>query len=211
MTQEKSPAQLALDDVNQHSVTSVLRPIGFRKSSLNFHRRQKEVVQVVNLQMSRGSSWETKRFYVNVGLTFDSLCNLTGTAILEKPKEHECDNRGTRARMQKLIDGVPDEWIVSTDKNNQDVADSLHLAIEKLAVAMNGIDSVESYRHHAWFDRFRPKRENAQILYLLGDMEAAKGEVDSLCELFADREGANRASWWIEQLGLRELATDGNL
>jgi hypothetical protein len=46
---------------------------------------------------------------------------------------------------------------------------------------------------------------NAQIFYLLGDMAGACREVQALASFFADRQNANRADWWVEQLHLSEL------
>jgi hypothetical protein len=48
---------------------------------------------------------------------------------------------------------------------------------------------------------------NAQILYLLEDFDGAWQEVTDLCESFADREGLSDPGWWVEDLGLVELAT----
>ncbi len=39
MAREKSPAQTRFEDIIKSSVTSVLKPLGFRKTGLNFHRR----------------------------------------------------------------------------------------------------------------------------------------------------------------------------
>jgi hypothetical protein len=115
MAHDESPAAMLFDDIIKRSVTTVLKPLGFRKSGLNFHRRRNDVVQVVNVQGSHGSTWSEKLFYVNVGLAFDALCHLTSSTILEKPKESECDERGTRDRLEQLIDNVPDRWAVSSE------------------------------------------------------------------------------------------------
>ena len=47
------------------------------------------------------------------------------------------------------------------------------------------------------------------MLYVLGDHSAAMEEVASLAKLFHDRQNANRAEWWIERLGLKELRSHG--
>lgn len=115
MARDKSPAQTLFDDIVNRAVTSVLKPLGFCKSALNFHRRHKDVVQVVNLQSSHGSAWDEKLFYVNVGLAFDAVCQLSNNEILEKPKEYECDSRGTRDRLENLLDNAPAQWSVSVN------------------------------------------------------------------------------------------------
>ena len=207
MARETSPAQSRFDDIVKHSVTSVLKPLGFPKSALNFHRRHKGVVQVVNLQVSHGSTCDEKQFYVNVGLAFDDVSQLTGSEIPEKPKEHQCASRGTRTRLEQLLDNVPDRWSVGVNGYSESVAQQLRSAIEQLAIELEVIDGITAYRKHRWFDRFRPKQENAQILYILGDMDGSWKEVKALCTLFTDREGINKPEWWIEELGLSKLAS----
>lgn len=206
MARDKSPAQRLFDDIVKRAVTSILKPLGFRKSALNFHRRHKAVVQVVNLQSSHGSAWDEKLFYVNVGLAFDDVCQLTDTEILEKPKEHDCDSRGTRDRLESLLDNTPERWSVIVNGDSESVAQHLQKAVEQLAVELEIIDGVPACREHRWFDRFRPKQENAQILYVLGDLDGAWNEVKQLCTLFADRQAINQPEWWVEELGLSKLA-----
>jgi hypothetical protein len=130
MAREKSPAQSIFDDIVKRAVTSVLKPLGFQKSAFNFCRRHKDVVQVVNLQASLGSVYNEKLFYVNVGLAFDAICQLTHTEILDKPKEYDCDSRGTRDRLENLIDNTPERWSVNTNGNSDSVAKHLQNAIE---------------------------------------------------------------------------------
>jgi hypothetical protein len=208
MARDKSPSQALFDDIVNRAVASVLKPRGFRKSALNFHRRHKDVVQVVNLQSSNASAWDEKHFYVNVGLAFDAICRLTDTGILEQPKEHDCDSRGTRDRLENLLDSMPDRWSVDVNGDSDAVAEQLRDAIEELAAELESIDGVPAYRDHRWFDRFRPKQENAQILYLLGDLDGAWKEVRDLCTLFSDRETVNRPEWWLKELGLTGLTAE---
>jgi hypothetical protein len=96
----------------------------------------------------------------------------------EKPKEHECDSRGTRDRMENLLEKMPGRWSVNVNGDSESVAHHLQTAIEQVAVELETIDGVQAYRAHRWFDRFRPKQENAQILYLLGDLDGAWNEVN---------------------------------
>ncbi|MEM1177741.1 MAG: DUF4304 domain-containing protein [Acidobacteriota bacterium] len=206
MARTKSPSQSLFDDVVKRAVTPVLKPLGFRKKAQTFHRRHGDVVQVVQLQSSHGSTWDEKMFYINVGLAFDAVCRLKNIEILEKPKEYECDDRGTRSRLENLLDGLPDRWSVHVEGDSEGVAQELHAAMERLAVELEIIDGVEAYRRHRWFDRFRPKPENAQVLYILGDLDGAWSEVQGLCDLFADRKSLSQPARWIEDLGLRTLA-----
>lgn len=194
------------EDVIRTAVTAVLKPAGFRKTASSFHRRVGTCVQVVNCQVSRGSTPDAKVFYINVGLAFDGVCELTKKPILDKPKEYECDDRGTRDRLGALLPELDEDWQVGPDAEAESVAHRLRAAMTALVAELDRVDGPATYRTHRWFDRFRPKPENAQILYLLGDSAAARREVADLAKMFADRQNANREDWWIEQLGLANLA-----
>jgi hypothetical protein len=205
MSTDKSPAQKLLNNLIQVAVTPTLKPLGFRKSELNWHRRHKDVVQVINLQVCHGSTWEEKQFYINVGLAFDAICQLTNTSILEKPKEYNCDDRGTRDRLENLIPQAPTSWVVNINSNPQVVTQQLKNTFKLLVGDLQKIDGIQAYQAHAWFNRLRPKQENAQTFYLLGDFDAAWQELQDLCALFADRQAINQPEWWIDRLGLPRL------
>lgn len=162
-------------------------------------------VQVVNVQTSRSSSWAERRFFINVGLAFDELCGLAKVPVLEKPKVYECDNRGTRDRLEKLVPNAEADWCVGPSSDATGVTPRLRSAVSDLVGELDRIDGLGRYKDHPWFDRFRPKQENAQVLYLLGDHAGAISEVRQLAKVFHDRRNANRAEWWIERPGLREL------
>jgi hypothetical protein len=206
MARDKSQAQMLFDDMVKHAVTPVLKPIGFRKSGLNFHRRHKEVVQVVNFQSSHGSTWGEKLFYVNVGIAFDDLCRLRNIEILEKPKEHECSSRGRRDRMEVLFPSAPERWKISLKRQPDVVEQQMKECMQELSEELQKIDSISAYRQHPWFDRFRPRGMNAQIMYLLEDFDGAWQEVTDLCTAFAGRDGLSDPEWRVKDLGLVELA-----
>jgi hypothetical protein len=96
-------------------------------------------------------------------------------------------------------------WHVRSGDAVEAVATPLRLAIERLLPELDTIDGLAAYHSHRWFNRFRPRQENAQVLYALGDVEGARQEVQALAELFSDREAANCPEWWIETLHLASL------
>ncbi len=205
MARAYSPAEVLLKDVVARAVTPALKAAGFRKSGMNYHRRLGETVQVVNVQVSHGSTGMEKRFYVNVGIAFDSLCGLVGEPVLERPKEYQCDQCGTSARLEQLIAGAPGSWDVRAGQDTADIIRELGGFIQRLVDELDRIDGLSAYRSHRWFDRFRPMRVNAQVLYLLGDMEGAANEVQHLARFFADRTNGHRTDWWVEHLRLSGL------
>lgn len=208
MARADSPAEALLTDVLAQAVTPPLKTAGFRKSGTNYHRRHGEVVQVVNIQVSHGSTWTEKEFYVNAGIAFDAICALAGVPVLDRPKEHECDSRGTRDRLGALIPGAPSSWVLRVGEDASGTVNAVRDCMQQLAGDLDKIDGLAAYRAHRWFDRFRPVQANAQVLYLLGDKTGAWQEVQDLAALFADRQNANRVEWWVERLRLSGLTPD---
>ena len=207
MARDRSAAEALLTDLIARAVTPPLKAAGFRKDGMNYRRRRGETVQVVNLQVSHGSTAAGKTFYINVGIAFDAICRLAGSPVLERPKEYECDDRGTRDRLEALLPGLPDSWRIGVGEDGGETAEALRVAIDRLAAELERIDGVDAYRRHPWFDRFRPAKVNAQVFYLLGDLDGAWREVEDLATLHSDRRNADRAGWWVERLGLSGLGS----
>jgi hypothetical protein len=205
MARADSPAEASLADVLAQAVTPLLKAAGFCKSGTNYRRLHGETVQVVNVQVSHGSTWSQKEFFVNVGIAFDAICALAGVPVLDGPKEYECDDRGTRDRLEALIPAAPKSWVLRSGEDASGVVTALRGCVQQLVGELDKIDGLAAYRTHHWFDRFRPAPANAQVLYLLGDKCGAWREVRDLAALFADRQNANRAEWWVERLRLSGL------
>ena len=206
MPAQKIEAEESLDRVIKQAVAAPLKPLGFKKRGRLFHRRHKEVVQVAEVQVSHGSTHDEKSFYVNIGLAFDAICRLTNRPVIETPASHECDERGTGGRLEDFYAAALSQWSVSTLSDAERVTSELRRIVETATVDFQQIGTIADYRRHPWFDRFRPKPENAQVFYLLGETESARSEIQRLCELFADRLNGDEPSFWIEQLGLSGLA-----
>ena len=202
MARADSPAEALFTDVLAQAVTPPLKAAGFRKSGTNYHRRRGETVQVVNIQVSHGSTWSEKEFYVNTGVAFDAICALASVPVLDRPKEYECDERGTRGRLQSFIPATPGSWVLRVGEDTRGAITALRYCVQQLVGELDGIDGLAAYRAHRWFNRFRASQTNAQVLYLLGDRAGAWREVQNLAALFADRQNANRTEWWVERLRL---------
>lgn len=209
MARSPNPAETLYQAFIAEAVTPPLREAGFRKNGSNYHRRWGDTSQVVNLQLSRGSTWTEKEFYINVGVAFDAICTLVNVPVLDRPKEYECDDRGTRDRLQKLMPDMPSSWVVRVGTEIAPDVAQLRGTLEQLMAELEPIRTLSDYRTHRWFDRFRPVKENAQVLYLLGDLAGALREVQALATMFADRQNANRVEWWIERLRLQGLQSAG--
>ena len=160
MANAKSPAGDLLDAIVSQGVTPTLKDAGFRKTGRSYHRRHGETVQVVNLQLSHGSTAMEKEFFINVGITFDSICELMGLPLLDRPKEYECDERGFRDRLSSCCRHRPSPGSFAGEENAETLG-SLHRLIPLLRVELDQVDGLAAYRSHRWFDRFRPTRLDA--------------------------------------------------
>lgn len=205
MGRAHSPAESLFVDLLSRAVTPVLKPAGFRKSGMNFHRRHGTTVQVVNFQSSTASTWSEEQFYVNVGISFDAVCQLVGVPVLDKPKEYECDERGFRCRLGQLIEAEPASWVLRDGERTDALVTALGGCIQQLREQLDRIDGPAAYRAHPWFELFRRAPVNPQVLYLLGDLDGAWHDVCEIARGFSDRQNANRPEWWVEKLGLKKL------
>jgi hypothetical protein len=191
-------------------VVPVTKPAGFRKSGQNFHRRRGEAVQVIGFRMAGAGSRE---FGGDIGLAFDSMCQLANLPVLEKPKEYECDGRGTRGGLDGFIPSAPGLWTVRAGKAMVAVSRSIARCVTAAIAELDQIDSVQAFAQHRWFSRYIPAPWRATTFYLLDDLEAAAREVEALAAKFHNRINACRADWWVEQLrlaGLRSLVKCGD-
>lgn len=141
-----SPAEDLFREVVAQAVTPLLKGVGFRKSGNNYHRRRGEVVQVVNIQVSHGSTSDQKVFYINnVGLAFDAICRLSEVEVLEHPKEYECDSRGTRDRLEGLVKGASSSVKLRAGEKIDAKVKAVRKWIEKLCAELDRIDGLSAY------------------------------------------------------------------
>jgi hypothetical protein len=198
MARTHSPSEEILQRVVNEAIVVHTKPAGFRKTGLNFHRRRGETIQVINVQGSQSSSWEEKQFYINVGIAFDAICELAGIAILDKVKEYECDERGIRHRLGRLVADVPDRW--STNCDPMDLIQKLSASIAEVVSDLDRIHSIAAFRDHRWFDLARPSETRCQVFYLLGDLDRAWNEVVELT-----KRSAQSPEWYVGPLSLVKL------
>lgn len=64
---EKTNAQTAFDEAVK-AVYELLKPLGFKKKALNFHRQEADIVQFINIQKSVYNSGQNITFTLNLGV-----------------------------------------------------------------------------------------------------------------------------------------------
>ncbi len=205
MARGYSPAEELMKEVIARAMIPQLKASGFRKTALNFHRRRGETVQVVNVQVSHGSTAMEKTFYINVGIAFDAIGRLTGRPVPDRPKEYECDILGMRDRLEHLVSRLPPWWKVAVSDDPGAIADPLRAAIERLVTELDRIDGIAAYRAHRWFKIDGTPGFHVQVRYLLGDLDGAWRKVEELVAAGAGHEYASQPEWWVDRLGLAEL------
>ncbi len=205
MARGNSPAEELLKEVVARAITPTLKASGFRKTALNFHRRHGETAQVVNVQVSHGSTAMEKTFYINVGIAFDAIGRLTGFPVPDRLKEYECDRLGTRGRLDKLVSGQPNWWTVRVGDDLSAIVDPIQAAIARLSAELDRIDGIATFRAHRWFKRVGSHEVEAQVRYLLGDLEGAWRQIEALARVYSNRDDLNRPECWVDRLKLDDL------
>jgi hypothetical protein len=204
-----SPERRAMLRLITSAVVPVTRPAGFRKSGQTFHRRRGEAVQLIGFRMAGAGDRE---FGGDIALAFDSLCQLAGLPVLEKPKESECDGRGTRGDLNQFVPSAPWLWTVRVKGDNSAVTRSLQRCVAAAIKELDQIDGIRAFAEHRWFRRYVPAPWRASVLYLLGRWDEAAREIEALAAQFHDRQNACRAEWWLERLHLTGLrASEGKV
>jgi hypothetical protein len=150
-----------------------------------------------------------REFGGDIGLAFDSLCQLAGLPVLEKPKEYECDNRGIRGELDHFVPSAPGLWAVRVQGNNSAVTRSIQRCVAAAITELDQIDGVRAFAEHRWFRQDAPAPWRASVLYLLGKLDETAREIEALAAHFHDRQNACRAEWWLERLHLTGFGVSG--
>jgi hypothetical protein len=201
-----SPERAAMLRLITSAVVPVTKPAGFRKSGQIFHRRRGETVQLIGFRMAGAGDRE---FGGDIGLAFDSMCQLADLPVLEKPKESECANRGTRGELDTFIPSAPGLWAVRVNGDNSAVTRSIQRCVAAAIKELDQIDRIQAFAAHRWFGRYTPAPWRASVLYLLGKLDEAAREIEALAARFHDRQNACRAEWWVVRLHLTGLRVSG--
>ena len=114
-------AKATFADLVSCYVAPLLSASGFRKSKLVWNRRRYEIIQVLDIQVSRWSDEEELRFTINLGV----LAEETRPILCDKPmprtvQEADCF---PRLRISYLLDEGPlrrDTWWTITQMTNLD-------------------------------------------------------------------------------------------
>ncbi|MBT2761970.1 DUF4304 domain-containing protein [Paenibacillus sp. ISL-20] len=113
----------------KQDVKSLLSKHGFAKKSLNFNKIADSLIYMFNFQKSSGSSADNVMFYVNCGIYAAELVRIQSREILTAPKETECH---FRARMEQIVESVPDRFSITPDTNMDDLRETLLRGLEEV-------------------------------------------------------------------------------
>jgi hypothetical protein len=184
-------AKDAFNQLLKISVVPLAKDAGFKKSGLSFHRRTTDSKQVINFQLSRGNTSQECRFYVNVGIAFDALFVLANKPIPKKPKEYECH---FRQRLEKLVDGTPPIWRITTESDIGESSNFLSESLKALIRMLEGINSITDFSKHSWFNIPSTPSLPFLVFYALAEYEAAWQELQDVSRRFSDRKGMSESN-----------------
>lgn len=126
-TDLKAPMMLALSEL--------LRPLGYRKSSLLFSRSLHDVVHLIEVQGSRRSTAEEAKFTVNVGVFSPMLIypDVRATTKPSIPRAHWRQRLGVLSPENKDI-----WWTVRTEQQAESAVVDIATRIERFALPALG-------------------------------------------------------------------------
>ncbi len=76
MMPQDQPVRQTITHVIGKSIQPLARAAGFTKRRFNFHRRQGDLIQAINVQLAPFNIGPKGGFYVNLGIAFDRLREL---------------------------------------------------------------------------------------------------------------------------------------
>lgn len=198
MPREKSPSQLAFDHLLKTIITPILKPLGYKKSGVNYHCRNEQVAIVINFQSSSASNSQEKQFYINVGLAFDEIRRQRHLDILEKPKEYDCDQRGIRFRIESIYPQAGSRITLHADDTDRGLSTLLQTIFADLAAALAQIQNLADFHQYPWFAQVSGiPGMKALVYFLLNEIHNAESEIDELVNRFAERKHlCERAHWY---------------
>lgn len=106
----KTPIQIAFDELIKNSFHSLLKPLKFKKKSLNFYRDLSEIGHIIQIQKSQYSSSMEIKFTINISI-FEPifyLANRTNKVLPNYPTEPDCI---IRKRISDFVNKI-DHWFI---------------------------------------------------------------------------------------------------
>jgi Domain of unknown function (DUF4304) len=182
------------------SLKGLMKAAGFKKSGLRFYRRHGSTTQVLEVQLSHGSSFSSARFYVNVGVSVD-LPQKREAPATDKLKSHECD---WSSRLEELAEGAPARWELDEGSDLDQLCARLHSAVETALETLAAIDSADALMASGLLDQGARRQVRAQILYAQGDDHGALAELRYLESFFSNRKGMSVPEL-VARLGMTRL------
>ena len=124
-------ARETIQEAVKLGIAPMLKKHGFKKTGLNFARRNGAVAHYLNVHLSSWNQGPEGAFYLNAGLMFDEICRHYGTEPPQLPKYADCN---FMVRLERLDPRLPFRFEVDEGTNVGDLAQTVSDAIEKAFV-----------------------------------------------------------------------------
>ncbi len=139
---QDQPVRQTITHVISQSIQPLARSTGFTKRRFNFHRRQADLIQAVNIQLAPFNLGPKGGFYINLGIAFDRLRELDGLAIDECLRPWECH---FYRRIADFCPDAPDLWRIDPGMDLLPVIDSLTNDLKVVLHEFDAITSIPSF------------------------------------------------------------------
>ncbi|WP_261808147.1 DUF4304 domain-containing protein [Paenibacillus sp. N3.4] len=172
--------QQLFNDMIKQDVKPFLSKRGFAKKSLNFNKITKSLIYMFNFQKSSGNSADNVMFYVNCGIYAAELAQIQSREILTAPQEAECH---FRARIEQIVESVPDRFSITPDTNMDDLRKTLLSGLEEVIHFYDTMTSARSLVDYYTSGPFlHLGEESFHLLLQSNDVAAAKHYLKALQE-----------------------------
>lgn len=164
--------QQLFNDMIKQDVKPFLSNRGFAKKGLNFNKKTESLIYMFTFQKSAGNAADKVMFYVNCGIYAAELAQIQSKAILTAPQEADCH---FRARIEEIVESVPDRFSITPDTNMDDVRKTLLSGLEEVIHFYDTMTSARSIVDYYTSGPFlHLSEESFHFLLQSNDVVAAK-------------------------------------
>ena len=127
------------------TVNPLVKECGFNKKVLNFYKKDKELIFLINIQKSHGNTSTELGFYINCAIHSPMIDEELGEKMNEFPKEYQCH---FNKRIKEITDKAPEKFIINKETNVEAFQEQLKVSLKYVLSYFSKINDTKSFVQH---------------------------------------------------------------
>ncbi len=162
-----------------------LTPIGFRRKKATWNREHGLLVEVIDIQVSKGGDSVTMNVGVLSRPTYFGCWGRDAEAFIEEPF---CT---VRARVGQLLDNKDRWWDVGNSGTGEELVDSLAAQVLPFLERMHSLEAMRDWLASTGMPS--PKSPLPSICFAV--LQSQLGDIDAACAVLAELENKSLGAW----------------